>query len=74
MSYQRRIQELNSREYDLVDRVAAMHVAREADAVVAKLVDSLEQALAWLKVSGLSADMPVMQNSRSALDAARRTR
>jgi hypothetical protein len=31
MSYQRQVQELNSREYDLVDRLDAMRIGREAD-------------------------------------------
>lgn len=37
MSYQSRVQELNSREYDLVDRLDAMHICREADARIAAL-------------------------------------
>lgn len=36
-TYQRRIQELNSREFDLVDRLDAMYVGREADAQIAAL-------------------------------------
>ena len=52
-------------------RHAAAELALQQDAVVEKLVDSLEQAVAWLKVSGLSNDMPVMQNARAALASLR---